>query len=1209
MAFNTKTMVVKNSKEKRSNNDLERIRELEHKLRESREIIKKLKGSEEKYRSIIEYAPDGVFISDEKGKYIEVNPAACRITGYSKEELLKLSIPEILLPEDLDLGLKHFRDVTDEESARGTTRFVTKKGEIRFWDVAAVKLSETRFLGFVKDVTEKKKAEDKLKEQSSLVRIAADKSKLGGWNVLLNENRSYWSDEVAAIHEMPPGYAPLVEDGINFYAPEWHDRITKVFTDCVQKGVSYDEEMEIITSTGKRVWIRTIGEAVRDENGNIYKVQGAFQDISEKKAAEAKIREKDLQFRKLSANVPDLLYQFTRRPDGSYYVPIASEGIINIFGCRPEDVADNFDAISRVLHPDDAERVIADIEYSARHLTYFTCEFRVLIPGRPVQWILSRSTPEKLPDGSVTWYGFNANITERKQSEDALKESETGLREAQRLANIGNWSWNLKKDELYLSDEMYNIIGIEKNEEALDISSHKKYYTNESWEKFNTAIDTAIRSGESYEIELEVVRPKGANREAVARGEVFYDSDNKVETISGTLQDITSRKRAEMIKQLQYNIALATITTRNLSDLVEALKIELNKVIDTKNLFIALYNEKTGMIHSPFFQDEKDSFREWNAEKSLTGYLIKNNRSLLLHKNEILRLHKKGIIDLRGTVPEVWMGVPLRVEERIFGAIVFQDYNTPEFFDRSSLEILELAAHELSLFIDRQNAEEKANKLSRAVEQSSVAVVITNREGSIEYINPFFTELTGYSFDEVKGKKSNILKSGHQNNEFYQKLWEVILSGDNWEGEFLNKKKSGELYWSQATISPILNSDRIITNFISIHEDITERKKMVEDLIDAKEKAQQSDRLKSSFLANMSHEIRTPMNGILGFLELLSEPDLGEDVKAGYLDIVKKSGQRLLSTINDIIEISKIESGDMQLCSQEINVSQFLSYYYDFFLPQAKGKGLQLEFVQCKTDTETIFTDKSKLDSILTNLIKNAIKFTEKGRIEFGCEQKDSHTLLFYIKDTGKGIDPDKIDQVFERFMQADNLNTRGYEGSGLGLSITKAYVEHLGGKIWVESEPGKGSCFYFTIRPSEREDTDTAKTENEVENTRLLPKKLKLLIAEDDTISFMFLEAILKTYQFEITRCVTGLEAVQYCRSNPDIDLILMDIGMPVMDGYEATRRIREFNKNVVIIAQTAFAISSDSEKVKEAGCNDYLPKPINKEHLFELIQKYFRQ
>jgi len=351
------------------------------------------------------------------------------------------------------------------------------------------------------------------------------------------------------------------------------------------------------------------------------------------------------------------------------------------------------------------------------------------------------------------------------------------------------------------------------------------------------------------------------------------------------------------------------------------------------------------------------------------------------------------------------------------------------------------------------------------------------------------------------------------------------------------------------------------------------------------------------------------MNGILGFLELLSEPDLGEDVKAGYLDIVRKSGQRLLSTINDIIEISKIESGDMQLCSQEIDLRQLLSYYYDFFLPQAKEKDLQLEFVLSKIQTETIFTDKNKLDSILTNLIKNAIKFTEKGNIEFGCEQKDEHTLLFFVKDTGKGIPPDKIDFVFERFMQADNLNTRGYEGSGLGLSITKAYVEHLGGRIWVESEPGKGSCFYFTIQPSGREDTELTDAENEEEYCRQLPKKLKLLIAEDDNISFMFLEAILKTYHFEITRCVTGLEAVQYCQSNPDVDFILMDIGMPVLDGYEATRRIREFNNEVVIVAQTAFAISSDSLKVKEAGCNDYLPKPINKEHLFAVIKKYFRK
>ena len=280
----------------------------------------------------------------------------------------------------------------------------------------------SRIAGTAHDITERKQTEEKIRENISLIRIATEKAKLGGWNVDLKENRSFWSDEVAAIHEMPPGYAPLVEDGINFYAPEWRDRIIKVFTDCAGNGVPYDEEMEIITSTGKRVWVRTIGEAVRDENGQIFKVQGAFQDISEKKLVEAKVREKDLQFRKLSANVPDLIFQFTRKPDGSYFVPIASEGIRNIFGCSPEDVMDDFTPIGRVIYPDDAVRVISDIEYSAEHLTHFICEFRVQIPGREIQWIFSRSTPEKLPDGSITWYGFNADITERKLAEEEINK-------------------------------------------------------------------------------------------------------------------------------------------------------------------------------------------------------------------------------------------------------------------------------------------------------------------------------------------------------------------------------------------------------------------------------------------------------------------------------------------------------------------------------------------------------------------------------------------------------------------------------------------------------------------------------------------------------------------------------------------------------------------------------------------------------------------
>lgn len=398
---------------------------------EQTELNKILKESEERFRKIFENNMAVMLLIDpETHRIVDANLAAENFYGWTRRQLGEMTMDQINT-----LPASELHEEMEKARSRKCVyfKFRHKRADGSVADVEVYSSSveidgEVYLHSIVHDITDRQRAEDKLRENDSLIRIAAEKAKLGGWNVDLKENRSYWSDIVAAIHEMPKGYAPLVEEGINFYAPEWRDRIKKVFGDCAGNGIPYDEEMEILTSTGKRVWVRTVGEALRDENNRIIKVQGAFQDISEKKIAEAKNREKDLQFRKLSSNVPDLIFQFTRRPDGSYYVPVASEGIRNIFGCKPEDVIDDFTPIAKVLHPDDAERVIADIEYSARNLTYFTCEFRVSIPGRPVQWIFSRSNPEKLPDGSITWYGFNANITHRKEIEEALRESESRFR-------------------------------------------------------------------------------------------------------------------------------------------------------------------------------------------------------------------------------------------------------------------------------------------------------------------------------------------------------------------------------------------------------------------------------------------------------------------------------------------------------------------------------------------------------------------------------------------------------------------------------------------------------------------------------------------------------------------------------------------------------------------------------------------------------------
>lgn len=373
----------------------------------------------------------------------------------------------------------------------------------------------------------------------------------------------------------------------------------------------------------------------------------------------------------------------------------------------------------------------------------------------------------------------------------------------------------------------------------------------------------------------------------------------------------------------------------------------------------------------------------------------------------------------------------------------------------------------------------------------------------------------------------------------------------------------------------------------------------------ALKQAEESDRLKTAFLANMSHEIRTPMNGIMGFLSLLQQPNVDETDKAEYLNIMNKSGERLLSTINDIIEISKIESGDIGISTQTVHLPVFLNYYHEFFLPQAHARGVELRPLHFHAYKEHLITDKTKLHSIMTNLINNALKFTEKGSVEFGCDQLDEQTLLFFVKDSGIGIEPGKLASIFERFVQVDMSISRRHEGSGLGLSICKAYVEALGGRIWAESEPGKGSSFYFIlpIAGSNTSVSIAAPVRKQNEQDPATQSKCTILIAEDDDPSFLYLKVLLKPYPYEIIRCIDGLEAVEYCKANPALGIILMDIKMPGMDGYEATREIRKFNTDVYIIAQSAYALTEEKKKMMEAGCNAFISKPIDKDKLIDML------
>lgn len=364
----------------------------------------------------------------------------------------------------------------------------------------------------------------------------------------------------------------------------------------------------------------------------------------------------------------------------------------------------------------------------------------------------------------------------------------------------------------------------------------------------------------------------------------------------------------------------------------------------------------------------------------------------------------------------------------------------------------------------RNAAERELHKLSQAVESNPVSIAITNIEGIVEYANPRFYELCGYDRHEIVGHKTSILKSGQMPPEVYKELWQTVLSGKIWNGELINKNKKGELYWVNISISSIIGNDGLISHFVSVTEDITEKKRNENELIKAKEKAVESDLLKSTFLANMSHEIRTPLNSIIGFSELLADADFDEEQKSEFIQTIIQNGNNLLSVISDIIDISKLDSGQVSIRKRLVYVSQLVNDVQKDFFYKAKNKGIGLRVIHPLSDHEILIeSDVDRIRQIFNNLAGNALKFTDSGYIEISYQIKGDF-IVFRVKDTGIGIPHDFQKKVFERFRQVDAGFSRKYGGNGLGLAITKNLVELLGGKIWVNSEPEQGSSFYFSL-------------------------------------------------------------------------------------------------------------------------------------------------
>ncbi|HAQ21435.1 MAG TPA: hypothetical protein DCR40_19725 [Prolixibacteraceae bacterium] len=928
-----------------------------------------IKASEAQFREFFEKAADAIFIADtESGIIVDANEAASKLLLMPHNQIVGLHQSQIHPKTKEKLSKETFSK--HDKLVKQNLPMIPSENEIVRSDGSLVPVeimaSEVIYqnkkclMGTFRDITERKKAEKLLRESEYFFRESQRAAFVGSYKFDLEAD--YWtsSEVLEQIFGIDKNYNRSLHGWQEIIHPDDREMMAQYFMkEVVAKRQPFNKEYRIISQLdGEFRWVLGLGKLNFDAEDNVIEMIGTIQDITERKQVEENLKESQQLFMGLLNASPDaILLIDPHHPTVLWPIVDCNEAACQMNGyTREEMVGQSIDMLNESKGT--FEEHISYINYLRREGVFHTETIHRHKDGH--NFPVEISTTIVTIGGHEMILGIDRDITERKQAEVSLKESEERYRLFISQLSEGVYRFecdqpmdlNLPVEEQvdFIYDHMHiaecnkafqKMYGISDEKEMIG-KCHLDFHGGRNNPLNRSSLREFVRNG--FRIENTVTEEINHNGQHVyfSNNSLGIIENNQLVRIWGTQTDISDKTRADQVQQVLYTISNAANSSTDLSELLEIISSQLGKLIDTTNFYIAFYDEKTDRFSIIFEKDEKDEIVSWPAGKSITGYVIRHQKSLLASETDVMKLCEAGEIEIIGTPSKIWLGVPLMLDKSSIGAIVVQSYDNPDAYTEKDQLMLEFISDQISILIERKKAEQ-----------------------------------------EIKA---------------------------------------------------------------------------------ALTKAQESDRLKSAFLANMSHEIRTPLNAIIGFSELIRDPDFEPEQQDEFAQLINDSGNNLLSILSDIMDISKIEAGQVQVRKSKFSINPFMASVQKEFARKAIKKGIELRLDPSNPKEDLgIESDETRIRQIIANFLGNAIKFTETGYIELGFKTTENF-IQFHVKDTGIGIPQAYHDKIFERFRQVETSNTRKYGGNGLGLSISKSLVELLGGTIWMESEEGEGSTFYFMI-------------------------------------------------------------------------------------------------------------------------------------------------